>query len=665
MNLAFPTGPLAQAIGWALLHLLWQGALVAALLAVLLSFLSGRSASVRYAISCAALALIVALGVTTAVRSYPAATTATPVLETLLTQPVGHSTPLAAVDPARPDRVRTLVYAANEALPKIVTIWLAGVALFSVRLILEWLRARRLATRSASRAREHWQAAARRLSLALGVRHAVRVLESAAVEVPSVIGLVRPAILLPASALTGLTPAQLEMILAHELAHIRRHDLLVNLLQAVVETLLFYHPAVWWISRQVRIERENCCDDLAVAVCGNPLQYARALTRLEELRAPALPLAVSANGGSLFERIHRIAGRSTHATGPAVRGAAALAVLSCVLLAIAAPSFPAIGEWEPLMKHGRQKAWTRSTPGTVHDHSQHADENPNPDLDDLSIDEPEPPSPPPAPNDLAPDESSDITVTPPDDAPDADAEPQQDADRDRGHDRLTLDDVIALRTQNVSPEEVSQMRSMFPGVSMREIASMSAVGATPDFVREMRRAGLEVRTAQDAQGLAALGVTGASVRDLRASGLEIESASAAQGLAAVGVTPKFIRDMRSAGLEVESAQSAMGLAAVGVTAEFVRGLRAAGLDVKSASEAQGLAAVGVTPDYVREMRAAGVELDDVSDAQSLRALGVTPQFVKRLADAGYRHLTVDQLSRLGASGVTGDFIREMSRYRSH
>ena len=91
--------------------------------------------------------------------------------------------------------------------------------------------------------------------------------------------------LLPASALAGLSPQQLEAILAHELAHIRRHDYLVNLLQTLVETLLFYHPAVWWLSRRIRIERENCCDDLAVSLCGDPVAYAKALADLEELRA--------------------------------------------------------------------------------------------------------------------------------------------------------------------------------------------------------------------------------------------------------------------------------------------------------------------------------------------------------------------------------------------
>ena len=100
----------------------------------------------------------------------------------------------------------------------------------------------------------------------------------------------RCVILLPISTLSGLSREQIEMILAHELAHIRRHDFFVNLLQATVETLLFYHPAAWWISRRIRVEREHCCDDIAVDVCGNPLQYARALTRLSDEDARILAL---------------------------------------------------------------------------------------------------------------------------------------------------------------------------------------------------------------------------------------------------------------------------------------------------------------------------------------------------------------------------------------
>ena len=159
---------------------------------------------------------------------------------------------------------------------------------------------------------EELQALARDLGRRLGIGRAVALLESSAISVPMVVGWLRPVVLVPASALAGLPPRQLAAILAHELAHVRRHDYLVNLLQAAVETLLFYHPAVWWVSAQVRRERENCCDDLAVAVCGDRLGYARALADLEGLRAPASPLVLAASGGSLVERIRRLVGAPVH-----------------------------------------------------------------------------------------------------------------------------------------------------------------------------------------------------------------------------------------------------------------------------------------------------------------------------------------------------------------
>src|SRR5258707_8817592 len=189
-----------------------------------------------------------------------------------------------------------------------------------------------------------WRRPPTRLSDALNLRRGVELLESAAVEVPTVIGFVKPVILLPVATLSGLSTDQIEMILAHELAHIRRHDFLINLIQAVVETLLFYHPAVWWISHCVRVEREHCCDDMAIAVCGNPLQYARALTRLEELRVDPAHAFIAANGGSLLSRIRRlIPQRAESPNGPS-RWAAGAALLTVLLALLAAPSIPMLAD---------------------------------------------------------------------------------------------------------------------------------------------------------------------------------------------------------------------------------------------------------------------------------------------------------------------------------
>jgi hypothetical protein len=131
----------------------------------------------------------------------------------------------------------------------------------------------------------------------LQVARPVRLYLSTIAEVPIVIGWLRPYILLPVSAVTGLGESQLGAILAHELAHIRRHDYLANLLQNAVETLLFYHPAVWWVSRWIRQEREHCCDDLAVEICGDVMVYAGALAQLEELRGGVSEPALAAAGG--------------------------------------------------------------------------------------------------------------------------------------------------------------------------------------------------------------------------------------------------------------------------------------------------------------------------------------------------------------------------------
>ena len=122
------------------------------------------------------------------------------------------------------------------------------------------------------------------------------------VRVPTIVGCLRPVILLPASVVTGLPASHLDAVLAHELAHVRRHDYLVNVLQSLVETLLFYHPAVWWCSRQIRIEREHCCDDLVVEACGDRVVYAHALAQLEELRG--------LQTDAVSERNRRAAGRS-------------------------------------------------------------------------------------------------------------------------------------------------------------------------------------------------------------------------------------------------------------------------------------------------------------------------------------------------------------------
>jgi len=195
---------------------------------------------------------------------------------------------------------------ADTTLPFVVGLWLVGVLILTLRLTMGWMLIRRVCLSGLpihdSFCLERFRILLKRMQIGVPVQ----LLESALVEVPTLVGWLRPTILVPASIFMGLTPDQLEAILAHELAHVRRYDYLMNLFQTVIETILFYHPAVWWISRKLRAERENCCDDIALEVMQDRLVYVSALAQLEEGRT--LPLALTASGGSLIQRIRRIVG---------------------------------------------------------------------------------------------------------------------------------------------------------------------------------------------------------------------------------------------------------------------------------------------------------------------------------------------------------------------
>jgi uncharacterized protein (TIGR03435 family) len=187
--------------------------------------------------------------------------------------------------------------------------------IFWVRLAGGWMVAARMRSMLVRRAPPEWQKTLKELGAQIGLSRPVRLLVSALVQVPTVVGWLRPVVLVPVGALGGLPAEHLEALLLHELAHIRRHDYLINILQSVAESLLFYHPAVWWVSGHIRAEREQCCDDVAVSISGDAITYAHALAQLESYRPGRLSAAIAANGGSLANRIARLLGQSR----PAVR----------------------------------------------------------------------------------------------------------------------------------------------------------------------------------------------------------------------------------------------------------------------------------------------------------------------------------------------------------
>ena len=311
--------PVAHVVAWTLLHFLWQGALIAGAAAVAMH--TARTPLMRYAIGAGGLAIMsIAPIATLAWLLRPGAHIVS--VMTLGAAPVLPLVDASATPPA---------LAASEPtslVPFVIALWLIGVSALSIRLLGGWVVARRLAHRAVRPVSAEIQALVTRMAGRLALERAVRVVESSAIAVPMMVGWLRPVVLLPAAALSGFTPPQIEALIAHELAHVRRHDYLVNLLQSALETLLFYHPAVWWLSRRVRAERELCCDDIALTVCDR-IVYATALTDLAALvLTPRLALA--ATDGSLMARVRRILGR-TESTPDT--GAGWLPLLVCVALA--------------------------------------------------------------------------------------------------------------------------------------------------------------------------------------------------------------------------------------------------------------------------------------------------------------------------------------------
>lgn len=353
---------MVETVGWVLVHFIWQGAAIAVLLAAALAATPSARAARRYALSCAALVLMLAATIVTAAglsAQPPAIPSASPFGASAAHAPTtppsngpadrapagvakmdgGAMTPLpAAAWRARlAERVDPVV---ERTVPWLVPAWIAGVSLLSIRLAGGWWRTRALRVDGVSTAPAWAEETCAMLCARLEVRRAVALVASVRVPVPVVLGHVKPVVIVPAAAFLGLTPVQLEAILAHELAHVRRHDYLVNLAQTVIETLLFYHPAVWWVSHQVRVAREHCCDDLAVSVCGSRRGYIHALLGLEELRAPHAMLALGATDGSLLNRARRLLGQSAPPSDAPRLAASAIALV--VVAALAVPAFVSV-----------------------------------------------------------------------------------------------------------------------------------------------------------------------------------------------------------------------------------------------------------------------------------------------------------------------------------
>jgi beta-lactamase regulating signal transducer with metallopeptidase domain len=482
---------ITDALGWSLLHFVWQGILIALVLSGVLALLRNARPHVRYAANCAALlAMPLCALATFAAFAYPgtayqhSAPGSWPLgLSSEVTRVTGISSPRALAD----------------YIPALVWTWIAGVLLSTLRSVGGWAMAERFARRQTRPADDTWNERFAALTRRLAIAGPVRLAISSLAQVPAVVGCLRPVVLLPASVLTGLTAEQIEALLVHELAHIRRHDYLVNLLQTVVETLFFYHPAVWWINRNIRSEREDCCDDLAVELCGNPLTYVRALTALEQTRLGAPRLAMAADGGGLLRRVQRLLGASHTPRTTPTAWIAGIGVLACLLIAGVS---------------GRGLA-------------QH-----------------------PAPSGAAPQADAAEAAEAAPQAAQAAPQPQSekapapvwlDGIEAEGFRNLDVDKLIALKIHGVDGAYIRQIRAAGQQPTADQLIAFRIHGVTADFINGMKAAGLANLKPDELVALRIHGADPAFVQQVQALGYKNLTVDEVVALRIHGVTADFMR----------------------------------------------------------------------------------------------------------------------------
>jgi len=672
-----PNGVVISVIGWALVHFLWQGLALGAIAATAMTL--ARSAAGRYAIGSATLLLMAAAPIATVAlhrgldggldqslaplseASRAEATVSVIAPAHPVTAPTSGETP----PPKSPQPTER---SPSESLRWFVWFWLVGVALFSLRtagglLFLHRLR-RRHSVPVEGKILEICDAAQKRLK----IHRVVRYYRSTTLEAPAVIGWLRPIVLLPVSALTGLSEQQLRLIVAHELAHVQRLDPMVNALQIGVETLFFYHPAVWWLSRRVRIEREHCCDDIAIAACDGRLEYAQALTTLETLRQPPT-LALAANGGSLRLRIARILG--VQENEPKHRGVRL--ATSALLLTTALGAGVLLSGWAPHRVSlntldesqalpfaptssspvSTERTVETATSGTPSTHepaglvSASAATGDTARSSEIGVENESPATPlgelpQPAFERVERDErpktqSAERAESQVSSGPTVERDPDT-RDAVQPFDSLPNRHRDAFRVHGVTPEYIREIRSLGLDPKPESLIAFRVHGVSPDYIRGLQATDLEPTVEE----LIAFRVHGVRVETLYAfdrAGLRLDSSDEVIALHVHGVTPEEVETRSIAGLSTD-VDALLGMRIHGVTPAYVHELQA--LDLRPDSdELIAMKIHGISPELISGLLTAGLTLDP-GELVRAKVHGVTPAFISAANAKGFDNLSLDE-----------------------
>jgi len=510
----------------------------------------------------------------------------------------------------------------------LVEAWFLGVLLLSLRTAGGLILIERMRRRESKPVGAELYAKCVALQRRMGLDRVIRYCQCHRLDAPAVLGWFRPVVLLPVRALTGLTEAQIEAVIAHELAHIRRLDCFVNLFQIATETLLFYHPAVWWVSQRIRAQRENCCDDEAIVVCGDAVNYARALTLMEEWRTtPALMMA--ANRGPLAERVMRLLGWNGAAGRIRVAGLAGSFV--CLVGALLAGN-AFLGIAHAALGAGASPNQEQKSSVIVV----------KPETTAAKARTAQAPKPVPAPTAQPTPKPQTSPGSEPQTTSDGKKQSYMDAMAAAGIKITDVDELIALKIQGVTPEYIKGMHDLGLQPNAEELIGMKVQGITPEYVREMRKFDARVGT-DELIGMKVQGITPEYITEMRRyySNLNVEESI---GMKVQDITPEYVRGFHDLGLQ-PSAEDLIGLKVQGVTPDYMKEMRATGLK-PGTDELIGMKVQGITPEYVKSMQTAGFKDLDCDELIGAKVQGITPEFIDRARKHGFQNLTLDKLMAL-------------------
>jgi beta-lactamase regulating signal transducer with metallopeptidase domain/uncharacterized protein YnzC (UPF0291/DUF896 family) len=538
--------------------------------------------------------------------------------------------PLATSTRAATVSRQNLRVSSSDAIAWLVQAWLLGVAIFSLRSAGGFVLLERERRKRSSVVGERVLEICYTLQDHLGISRTIQYCECKWLQAPAVIGWFRPVVFLPATALTRLSEDQLQAVIAHELAHIQRLDAFVNVFQVCVETLLFYHPAVWWLNKRIRAEREHCCDEVAVSVCGDAVEYARALTVMEEWRS-APTFAMAANRGPLTERIMRVLGLKT--LGAGMRGIGFMGSLLCLSVALVAGN-ALLNLAHPAL------ARANSRPQAVSESGKSAS----------------PAKPSPSHNSVSQTADTRTKTSTSTRTETATTTSYVDGLKDAGLTDLSVDTLIALKIQDVTPEYVRGLQEQGLHPDAEKLIGMRVQGVTPEYVRDFRAAGLNPSVDQ-LIGLKVQGADAEYYRGLKEAGIDPDI-DRLIGLKVQGVTPEYVRGLRAAGLAL-TADQVISMKVQDVTPEYLKGMREEAMDV-NANNLISMRVQDVTPEYVREIKALGLKPSS-NEVISMKVQDVTPEYIKALQAAGFKP-SINDVINAKVQDVTPEFI---ARARQH